>query len=127
MGIRAGDIRKCKWYGRELDPAPDIDLTIMLPGIVVTSVATGNRKMHSTGKAQLGGFDGGSFSCSAARKDLEFLQAKQTASVPGPFELTLVSGETYVGQLLPEGELTMSTGGGTMAVAGRGETFAQVV
>lgn len=126
MNLRAGDIRQIKWYGKELDPAPDLDMTLMLSGIVVTSVATGNAKMHSTGKRQLGGFDGGTFSCDPSRKDLEFFQAKQTAGVPGPLSITLIGGQTYVGSCLPEGEITHSTGAGTMAMAARGESLVQV-
>ncbi len=126
MNLRAGDIRQCKWYGKELDPAPELDMTLMLSGLVLTNTANGNGTLHSTGKRQLAGFDGGSFSCDPSRKDLEFFQGKATAGVPGPFQLTLVNGYTYIGSLVPEGEITMSTGGGTLTIAGRGEKLAQV-
>lgn len=127
MGIKAGDIRQCTWYGLELDPMPDLDLTLFVSpkgtgGIIqATSTPYGNGKIHTTGKRMLPGFDGGSFGAGLASQKVEFLQNKQNLGEPGPFTLTLIGGEVYAGNLLPEGEISISTGGGSMAIAGRGE------
>ena len=127
MGIRAGDIRQFTWYGREFDIAPDTDVTIMFPGLGAESTPNGNGTPHIKGTRKLGGFDGLAISVEPTRQDAEFLVAKQTAGVAGPCTLTLVSGvTTYAGSLLPEGDLQVSTGNGSMTLAGRGQKWAQV-
>ena len=127
MGIKAGDIRQCTWYGLELEPMADLDLTLFISpkgggGIIqVSNTAYGNGKLHSTGKRILPGFDGGSFGAGFGSQKAEFLQNKQNLGEPGPFTLTLIGGEVYAGSLLPEGEISVSTGGGSISIAGRGE------
>jgi len=128
--IRAGDIRQATWYGKELDPTADLDLTLFISKggmiIQVETTANGNGVPHSTGKRMMAGFDGGKFSCGWDRKDVEFFQDKQNLGVPGPFILRLINGYTYRGDLLPEGQIQVSTGGGAFDIAGRGQRFEQV-
>ena len=126
MGIRAGDIRQAKFYGKELDPAPDIDLTIQLTGISLTNESNGNGTVHSKGKRRLAGFTGGKWSCDPSRKDVEFFQDKATAGVAGPFQLTLITGQTYIGSLIPEGDINYSTGDGTFELSAMGQKLVQV-
>jgi hypothetical protein len=132
MGIRAGVVRQCTWYGKELDPTPDLDLTLFIsaPGkmgiIELTNTLNGNGTLHTTGVLQAAGFDGGEFSCNWSQKPVEFFQAKAAAGLPGPFTLTLIDGTTYRGSLIPEGQITGSTGKGTISINGRGQKLEQV-
>jgi len=132
MGYRAGDIRKCSWYGKELDPTAEMDLTLMITpagsfGLLeAESTINGNGTLHSTGKRKPAGFDGGAFSCNWTAKLVEFFQNKQNLGEPGPFVVTLVDGTSYRGNLLPEGPITASTQAGSMSIAGRGAKLEQV-
>ena len=56
--IRAGDILNFSWYGRNFDPAPETDVTMILPGFGTESTPNGNGTVHVTGRRRLGGFDG---------------------------------------------------------------------
>lgn len=126
MGIRAGDILNFSWYGRNFDPAPETDVTMILPGFGTESTPNGNGTPHVTGRRRLGGFDGFAISAAPGSGAFEFLAAKQSAGVAGACSMTLVDGTTYGGMLLPEGDLQFSTGNGQITVAGRGTKWERI-
>lgn len=126
MGYRAGDIQQFTWYGRTFDPAPETDITLILPGVMAESTPNGNGTAHVKGTRRLGGFDGLSLSVEPSGGALEFLAAKQAAGVAGACSMTLIDGTTYGGALLPEGDLNLSTAGGAIACNGRGAKWARL-
>ena len=126
MGVRAGDIRQFTINGREFDPAPETNATIMLAGFRNESAPTGNGEQHTTQRRKLGGIDGMSVSLDNTRQDLEFIQGISDAGTPVPVTLTLADGITYAGELAIEGDVNPNSGEGTLELAFRGKTFEQV-
>lgn len=126
MGVRAGDIRQFTIDGREFDPAPETNVTIMLSGFNNESAPTGNGKAHTTQRRKLGGFDGMSVSLNNGNQDLEFIQELSDDGEAVSVTITLADGVTYAGQLAVEGELNPNMGEGTLEIAMRGQTFEQI-
>lgn len=126
MGVRAGDIRQFTISGREFDPAPEANVTVMLSGFNNENAPTGNAEMHTTQRRKLGGIDGMSISLDNTRQDLEFIQAIADAGTPVAVTLTLADGVTYSGQLGVEGEINPNMGEGTLEIAMRGKKFEQI-
>lgn len=126
MGVRAGDIRQFTIQGREFDPAPETDVTIILAGFNNESQPTGNGQLHTTQRRKLGGFDGMTVSLDNGRQDLEFIQSIGDAGAEVPVTLTLADGVTYSGQLTLEGELQPNMGEGTVEIGMRGKVFEQI-
>lgn len=126
MTIRGGDIREFRYAGRAFDVHPDADVTLFLSGFDLTNQIAGNGEHIATGKRRGAGLDGLLLSLDDARKDLEFLVNIQTGMVPKPYSITLISGITYLGTGLPEGEgLGKTTAAGTGTLAIRGKTLEQ--
>ena len=123
MGIRKGDLRQVNLGGRNFDPAPETDMTMMLHGLTLENTPNGNGTIHTGGKRRLGGFDGLALSLDMSRGDMEYLQNWATSGVPKPCSVTLIDGTTYTGPLLPEGDLNFSSGNGTLDFAARGQTW----
>lgn len=126
MGVRAGDIRSFTVDGREFDPAPETNVTIILSGFNNESAPTGNGKAHTTRRRKLGGIDGMSVSLDNSAQDLEFVQAIADEGDPVTVTLTLADGVTYSGQLATEGEINPNMGEGTLELSMRGTTFEQI-
>ena len=126
MGVRAGDIRQFTIEGRELDPGPETNVTVLIAGFNNETVATGNGEPHTTQRRRLGGIDGMSISLDNTRQDAEFLQGISNAGTPVPVTLSLADGVTYAGVLAIEGELMPNMGEGSVEIAMRGKTFEQV-
>lgn len=126
MGVRAGDIRQFTIQGREFDPAPETDVTIILAGFNNESQPTGNGQLHTTQRRKLGGFDGMTVSLDNSRQDLEFIQRIGDEGAEVPVTLTLADGITYAGQLTLEGELQPNMGEGTVEIGMRGKVFEQI-
>jgi hypothetical protein len=126
MGIRAGDLRQINLGGRNFDPAPDSDVTIMLAGITLENTPNGNNTIHTKGKRVLGGVDGLVISIDPTRQDMEYIMAWAQTGVLKPCSISLIDGTTYTGALLPEGDIQVATGAGTLTIGLRGPKFVQV-
>jgi len=127
MSIKGGDIRQFTYAGREFDVSADADVTLFLSGLDLTNTAAGNGNPVTLGKRRLAGLDGLAIVLDDARKDLEFLVNLQTAGVAKPYSITLVSGVTYAGTGLPDGDgfgKSSANGVGTLAL--RGKTLEQI-
>lgn len=127
MGVRGGDIRSFTWYGRSFDPAGgDGTVNIDLGGYTNEASMTGNGALHVNQRRKAAGFSDLKISVDDARQDIEFLQDKANAGVPGPATITLASGIVYSGNLLPIGEIVKAGGDGTATLEGRGARFEQI-
>ena len=127
QAVRGGDIRGFTWYGRSFDPAGgDGNVNIDLGGYTNEAAPTGNGALHVNQRRKLAGFSDMAISVDDARQDIEFLQGKANAGVPGPCTLTLASGIVYSGNLLPIGELAKAGGDGRATLEGRGMKFEQI-
>jgi len=125
--VRGGDIRAFTWYGRSFDPAGgDQAVNVDLGGFANEASLTGNAQLHVVQRRKVAGFSDLKLSVDDARKDLEFLQGKADAGVPGPATMTLASGIVYSGNLLPIGDLAKAAGDGTATLEGRGARFEQI-
>jgi hypothetical protein len=121
MVLKGGDIRQFKYAGREFDVDGGSSVTLILPGLDLTNMAAGNGAHVATGKRRLAGLDGLGLYLDDANKDLEFLVNIQTAGQSKPYSITLVSGITYAGSGLPEGDgfgKVTDTGIGTLSIRG---------
>jgi hypothetical protein len=121
--VRAGDIRQVTIQGREFDPAPETNVTIILAGVTNENASTGNAGMHTTQRRKLGGFDALTLSIDSGRQDYEFIQEIANLGETVPVTITLASNVTYSGALAVEGELTHNAGEGTLELAMRGPRF----
>jgi len=127
MAIRAGDIRQLTIKGREFDvKAEDANVSVDLGGYSNEVGLNGNGSTNVTQRRKVGGFSDCPVAIEDERKDLEFLQEIADAGVPVPVNLTLASGVTYTGSLMPIGELRKATGDGTLTLEMRGAKFEQI-
>jgi len=123
---RGGDVRQYLIAGREFDPVGGSAPTIMSSGFQDENLPTGNGKMHTVSRRTLGGFDGGSISIDATRKDYEFLSALVDSGENFNLSVTLASGITYSGNGRFEGDMNFNTNDGNMEFAFRSERFEQI-
>ena len=127
MGVRAGDIRQLTVAGRELDvQAGDANVNIDLGGFTNEVGINGNGSAFVTQRRKSAGFSDCPIVVDEARKDLEYLQGIADAGELVPVSITLASGMTYSGSLIPIGEIRKSTGDGTLALEMRGAKFEQI-
>jgi hypothetical protein len=126
MGIRSGDIRQFTIQGREFDPAPSANVTLVLSGLTNENQPTGNGQMHTAQRRKLGGFDGMTLSVDTSKQDYEFIQGIADTGESVPVTLTLADSRTYSGDLVVEGDLQHNAGDGTLELAMRGKTFEQI-
>lgn len=125
--MRGGDIREFKYAGRQFDVSPDADVTLILGGVNLASVAAGNGNPITTGKRRLAGLDGLILNLDSANKDLEFLVNKQSTGNQYPYSITEMSGITYGGEGAIEGEdLGKSSATGNATIAIRGKKLEQI-
>jgi len=126
-GVRAGDIRQLTIKGREFDvKGEDANVNIDLGGYQNEAAINGNGTAYITQRRKLAGFSDCPLSIDESRKDLEFLQELADAGEFVPVNLTLASGVTYSGSLIPIGEIKKATGDGTLALEMRGARFEQI-
>ena len=119
--VRGGDIRQIMIGGREFDPAPEGNVTVILSGFVNENMPTGNGVLHTRQRRKLGGFDALAVSVDPDRGDLEYVQS--LADTQAPFSMTVVlpSGLTYSGtNCQVEGEINYNAGEGQMELNIRG-------
>ena len=127
MGVRAGDIRQLTINGREFDvKGEDANVSIDLGGYTNETGLNGNGTLHVTQRRKVSGFSDCPVSVDDNRQDLEFLQGIANEGETVPVNLTLASGITYSGSLLPVGDLVKATGDGTLSLEMRGEKFEQI-
>lgn len=124
--VRSGDITQLVLFGREFSPAADSSVTYKLAGYNTENTPTGDGKLHTKKTRKLGGFEAMTISLDPDNGDLEYLQGKQDAGIPGPCSMTLAGGQTYSGNLMIEGELNPNTGDGTLELAAMGTKFEKI-
>jgi hypothetical protein len=121
MGVRAGDIRKLTWFGKELDvKGEDANVVIDLGGFMTEMSINGNGTSHDTQRRKKASVADVPVSIDDDRGDLEFLQEKQNANAFGPLGIELASGVTYGGSMKLVGEVKKSTGDGTASLTWEG-------
>lgn len=125
--IKAGDIRQCTWYGRELKiKAGDANVNIDLGGFTNEPLLAGDGTFGVLQRRKAAGFSDLPVLINDSLQDLEFLQGKADAGEPGPCNITLASGVVYSGSLVPIGDLMKATGDGVCTLEGRGSKFEQI-
>ena len=127
MIVRGGDIRQLMIKGREFDvKGEDANVNIDLGGYSDEAGISGNGTMHLTQRRKVAGFSDCPVSIDDSRQDLEYLQDLADAGELAPTTITLASGITYSGALIPAGDLTKATGDGTLSLEMRGSKFEQI-
>jgi len=127
MGVRAGDIRQLTINGREFDvKGEDANVNIDLGGYANEVGLNGNGTAHVVQRRKAAGFSDCPVSIDDSREDLEFLQEVADGGEAVPVTITLASGVTYSGSLLPVGDLAKATGDGTLSLEMRGSKFEQI-
>ncbi len=126
MSVRGGDVAQVMLFDREFDPAEGSAVTLILSGYTSASTPTGNGKVHTKKTRKLGGFDGLAISCDIDKGDFEYLQEKSSSGETGNCSITLVTGDTYQGDLALEGDLNYSTDSGQVEVSARGAKFEKI-
>lgn len=127
MGVRAGDIRKLTYAGKEIDPkGEDANVNIDLGGFSLEVGINGNGTMHPTGRRKRASVSDFPASIDDDRGDLEFLQAKQNSGLPWPLNIELASGVTYSGSMYLVGEVRKATGDGVATLAWEGAKLEQI-
>jgi len=127
MGVRAGDIRQLMIKGREFDvKGEDANVNIDLGGFSNEAGINGNGTMHITQRRKVAGFSDCPVSIDDSRQDLEYLQGVASLGELVPVTITLVSGITYSGTLIPIGDVAKATGDGTLSLEMRGSIFEQI-
>jgi hypothetical protein len=127
MGVRAGDIRQFKFYGRELDiKGEDANVVIDLGGYIGEVELNGNGTLHNRKRRKKAVVSDVPISIDDNRKDLEFLQEKQDTAEAGPLSITLASGITYSGSMVIVGDVQKSTGDGTASLTFEGVKLEQI-
>ena len=124
--VRGGDIRQLTIDGREYSPAPQSSVTLVRSGFTNTSAPTGNGGMHTTQSRKLGGFSGLTISIDPDTQDVANLQAVADNWRATPVTITLATGETWIGELQVEGDVSYNGRGGTVSISMRGVQFAPV-
>ncbi len=127
MIVRGGDIRQLMVKGREFDvKGEDANVNIDLGGYSDEAGISGNGTMHLTQRRKVAGFSDCPVSIDDSRQDLEYLQDLADAGELAPTTITLASGITYSGALIPAGDLAKATGDGTLSLEMRGSKFEQI-
>ncbi len=125
--VRAGDIRQFMVKGRELDvKGEDANVNIDLGGFADEVGINGNGSMHITQRRKVAGFSDCPVSIDDSRQDLEYIQEIVDAGKLVPITITLASGITYSGSLIPIGDVAKATGDGTLTLEMRGAKFEQI-
>lgn len=125
--VRAGDIRQLTIKGREFDvQGGDANVNVDLGGYSNEMAITGNGNPHVTQRRKPAGFSDCPVSVDDGRQDLEYLQQIADGGEPVPVTITLASGMTYSGALVPVGDLAKATGDGTLSLEMRGARFEQI-
>ena len=125
--VNAGDVRQVTIGGREYDPkGGDGKITIDLGGFTNKADPTGNGKVFITQNRKLAGFKDLEILADDEKKDLEALQAIQSAATPVAVTITMISGKVYSGQLAIIGDLQKDYSGGTVSLEMRGAKFEQI-
>lgn len=113
MGIRAGDIRGLRWFGRELDvKGEDANVEVDLGGFTNEMGINGNGTGHDTQRRKKSRIGGVPVSIDDSRGDLEFLQEKANLGAYGPLQIVMPSGKTLGTSMKLTGDLFKSTGDG---------------
>ena len=127
MIVRGGDIRQLMIKGREFDvKGEDANVNIDLGGFSDEADINGNGTMHITQRRKAAGFSDCPVSIDDTRQDLEYLQEIANQGEGAPVTITLASGITYAGPLIPIGDLAKATGDGTLSLEMRGSKFEQI-
>ena len=128
MGVvKAGDIRQLTIKGREYEVAGgDANVNIDTGGFTNEAALAGNGALKVTQRRKLAGFSDCPINVDDQRQDLESLQEIADKGIPEPVTITIASGVTYSGSLLPVGDLQKATGDGTLSLEMRGTRFEQI-
>jgi len=127
MIVRGGDIRQLMVKGREFDvKGEDANVNIDLGGYSNEMGLNGNGVSHVVQRRKVAGFSDCPISVDDTRQDLEYLQDIANTGELAPTTITLASGITYSGSLLPIGDLAKATGDGTLSLEMRGPKFEQI-
>jgi hypothetical protein len=125
--VRAGDIRQLTINSREFDVVGgDANVNVDAGGFSNEAALAGNGALLVTQRRKVAGFSDCPVGIDDSRQDLEFLQELADAGVPVPVTMTLASGVTYSGSLLPVGDLAKATGDGSTSLEMRGAKFEQI-
>jgi hypothetical protein len=125
--VRAGDIRQLTIGGREIDiKGGDANVNIDLGGYSNEVGINGNGSVHNTQRRKIAGFSDCPVSVDDVRQDLEYLQGLSDAGRETDVTMTLASGVTYRGALIPVGDIVKATGDGTLTLEMRGSKFEQI-
>jgi len=113
--------------GREFDvKGEDANVNIDLGGYSNEMGLNGNGVSHVVQRRKVAGFSDCPISVDDTRQDLEYLQDIANTGELAPTTITLASGITYSGSLLPIGDLAKATGDGTLSLEMRGPKFEQI-
>ena len=127
MSVKGGDIRQLTISGREFDvKGEDANVNIDLGGFTNEVSQNGNGTTNVVKGRKSAGFSDCPISCDDTRQDLEYLQELSNAGAEVPVTMTLASGVTYSGSLVPVGDIMKATGDGTLSLEMRGSKFEQI-
>jgi hypothetical protein len=115
MVIKGGDIKQLTIYGREFDPKEEADFTYHLGGYKNDVKIAGNGTAQGTANRQPA-YIKGEIKNDTTKGDYEFILDKNNKGVPGTVNMTLVTNDTYTGQLLPTGDMEASSKEGTIKI-----------
>jgi hypothetical protein len=124
--VRGGDIKQLTISGREFEVQLEAKVKIKLGGMNTDVTIAGNGVATGIGKRLMAGLSDCPIRIDDTRKDLEYLQTKQTAGDPLVTNLTLASNVTYSGSLWLSGELEKDTGEGVCTIEMKGAKFEQI-
>ena len=121
--IRSGDILQLIIGGREMDPAPDSNVTYRISDSTNETALTGNRRLHTTHRLRPVGFDSLPISVDPNRGDAEYIAEWSREGEAKPCSMTLANGVTYGGELVCQGEPDPNTGDGQLEITAYGARF----
>jgi len=125
--VKGGDIRQLTINSREFDvKGGDANVNVDAGGFANEAGLAGNGNLAVTQRRKVAGFSDCPINIDDTRQDLEYLQEIADAGEPVPTNMTLASGVTYSGSLLPVGDLAKATGDGTLSLEMRGARFEQI-
>ena len=124
--VRGGDIKQLMIAGREFDVAAEANVNIDLGGMTNEMAINGNGNPHVTQRRKVAGFSDCTISIDDSKQDLEYIQNISALAELVPVTITLASGVTYSGSLLPIGDVMKATGDGTLSLEMRGSKFEQI-
>jgi len=123
---RSGDILQLIIGGREMDPAPDSNVTYRVTDSTNEVSLTGNRRVHTTHRLRPVGFESLPISVDPEKGDAEYIAQWATEGDARPCSMTLANGQTYGGELVCQDAPDPNTGDGQLEITAMGARFEQL-